>query len=101
MKIQNQQQFTTACKNAAVVWFNKQDFKDAVGFHRIVDHDDVNTVWNVKCLANYKAVMSILSKEWGIGIDNILFEFSYNGSKNELYMDVYQKVHNECFNVVV
>lgn len=97
-KIQNQDQFTTACKNAAVVWFNKQKYVDNDGALVLVAHDDVKTVWNVKCLANYKAIMSILSQDWGI--PNILFEFSYNGSKNELYMDVYQKVYNECFNVV-
>ena len=99
MKIQDQIQFTTACKNAAAVWFNKQDFKDSEGNHIMVAHDDIKSVWNVKCLENYKAVMSIISEQWGI--ENILFEFSYKGSKNELYMDVYQKVYNECFNVVV
>lgn len=100
-KIKHYSQFMVCCQNAAVSWFNKQDFCDGEGCVHKVTHEDIKVVWSVKCLQNYKAIMSILCKTWDIGIDNLLFEFSYNGNRNELYMDVYQKRYNECFNVVV
>lgn len=93
-KIKTVDQFLTACRNAAVVWFNKQKFSAP-----FIAHNDVKLVWEVKCLQNFKACMSVLSSPWGI--PNILYEFNYNGDKNELYMDVYQKQYNDCFNVVV
>ena len=98
MKIKTTEQFITACKNAAVVWFNNQEFKDDHGSTPFIAHDDVNEVWSVKCLQNRKAIMSVISQSWGL--QNFMFEFSYNGDKNELYMDVYEKVHNQAFNIV-
>lgn len=82
-----------------MVWFNKQKFQDEEGRSHLIAHDDVKLVWQVKCLQNFKACMSVLSASWGMS--NILYEFNYNGDKNELYMDVYQKQYNDCFNVVV
>lgn len=99
MKIKTTEQFINCCKNAVVAWFNKQLFTDEYGDTPLIAHDDVNIVWLVKCLANRKAIMSVICQPWGV--PNILFEFAYNGDKNELYMDVYSKIYNDSFNVVV
>ncbi len=90
--------FTATCKDAAVVWFNTQEYKDPYGCTHFIAHEDVNIVWSVKCLRNYKAIMSVLCESWGP--PNILFEFSYSGDKKELYMDVYSKAYNRSFNIV-
>ena len=96
--IRSTEDFKTVCQNAAVVWFNNQNNKDKDGNTVRVAHDDIKTVWCVKCLQNYKAIMSIIAHPWGL--PNILFEFSYNGDENELYMDVYTKTENRKFGII-
>ncbi len=97
MVLKTQEDFLEACKNAVVVWFNEHTYEleSGNGSTVFIAHDDVNVVWAVKCLQNRKAIMSVICQPWGT--PNILFELSYNGSKNELYMDVYQKLDNKAF----
>jgi hypothetical protein len=49
-------------------------------------------VWMVKVLQNNKALISAMST------DNY-YEVTYNGDKNELYVDEYIKNTNTCINV--
>lgn len=49
-------------------------------------------VWMVKVLQNNKALISAMST------DNY-YEVTYNGDKNELYVDEYIKNTNTCLNV--
>jgi hypothetical protein len=79
--------FLTLCKILAVAWFSN--------INRVIAPDDVNIVWSVKCLQNRKAIMSVTRLPLGV-----LFEFTYNGDKNEVYMDVYQKLDNKAFPVI-
>lgn len=48
--------------------------------------DNVVVVWQCKTLQNIKATLIGLHK------DNLYFECTYNGDKNELYVDVYDKI---------
>lgn len=92
--------FLTLCKTLAVAWFNNinRDFKDENGAVQFISQDDVNIVWSVKCLLNRKAIMSVTHLP--LGSSALLFEFGYNGDKNEVYMDVYQKLDNKAFAVI-
>lgn len=47
--------------------------------------DEIYVVWSCKTLQNKKAVLSTDL------INDSLFEITYNGDKNETYVDVYQK----------
>lgn len=49
---------------------------------------DVKIVWFCKTLQNWKAMVTILVKGGG------LYEVTYNGDKEETYIDYYQKVSN-------
>ena len=52
---------------------------------------DVFTVWSCKTLQNYKALVST-----DVTGDTTYFEFTFNGDRQQLYMDVYTKEKNEC-----
>lgn len=49
-----------------------------------VDDNDVFVVWYAKTLQNHKALL-------GSAVSNDYFECTYNGDKNEMYIDVYHK----------
>lgn len=53
-----------------------------------IEDDDVYVVWSAKVLQNNKALL---------GIDRpcgLYFEITYNGDKNEIYFDAYNKMKN-------
>ena len=51
--------------------------------------EDMYIVWFCKTLQNWKALVSgVYVKEY--------IEVTYNGDRQEAYIDVYQKVCNEC-----
>ena len=52
--------------------------------------DDIHIVWYCKTLHNWKALVSTNR------IDGLYYECTYNGDKNELYVDVYTKIENVC-----
>ena len=51
---------------------------------------NVYVVWYCKTLQNHKALLSTTIP------DTRYYEFTYNGDKNELYMDSYIKELNKC-----
>ena len=51
---------------------------------------DVFVVWQVKVLQNNKALLSTALP------DGMYYECTYNGDKNELYVDCYKKWENFC-----
>lgn len=53
-----------------------------------VQIEDVFVVWSCKTLQNSKALLSAKHK------GAFYYEFTYNGDKEEVYMDVYKKVVN-------
>lgn len=51
---------------------------------------DVFTVWKCKTLQNWKFLIS------SILFDGMYYEVTYNGDKNEFYLDAYKKFENKC-----
>lgn len=71
---------------------NKQFLKQAKGEIKqllnalaiTVDDNDIFVVWYAKTLQNHKALLSST-------VSDHYFECTYNGDKNEMYIDVYHK----------
>ena len=55
--------------------------------------DDVCIVWFCKTLQNFKAILATPL------LDNMLYEFSYNGNKTEAYLDAYNKMDNRVIKI--
>lgn len=53
-----------------------------------IDRDDVFCVWSCKTLQNSKCLMSCKHK------GAYYYEFTLNGDREEIYMDVYKKLVN-------
>ena len=52
--------------------------------------EEVYIVWECKALQNSKALASTPRP------DGMYYEFTYNGDKDELYVDAYKKFENKC-----
>ena len=83
--------FQNKCKKKLVEWYNNAHAEYPMNLP-IIDENDVFVVWSCKTLQNYKALLGT-----SINGDGIYVEFTYNGDKEELYMDVYKKLENVCF----
>ena len=55
-----------------------------------INDDDVYIVWQCKTLQNHKALLSTTLR------DGMYYELTYNGDKQELYLDAYKKFENRC-----
>lgn len=74
------------CKNVVVDYFNSRvDKTDNMQLTK----DDVYIVWFSKTLQNFKALVSTAVS------DGMYYEITYNGDKNELYLDAYKKWENK------
>lgn len=51
--------------------------------------DDVYLVWTCKTLQNWKALISTTLP------DGMYYECTFNGDKNEMYLDAYKKFENQ------
>lgn len=58
-----------------------------------ISTNDIFVVWYAKTLQNHKALL-------GTRFANYYCQCTYNGDKEEMYMDVYDKVQNVCFKEV-
>lgn len=76
--------FERQCTEALVAWYNENG-----GTH--ITAADVYVVWSCRTLQNYKALLST-----AVQGDGIYAEYTYNGDRQELYEDVYQKLTNRC-----
>lgn len=85
MVITGMAHFQSVCKRKLVNWYNSQ-----VGSTKI-DLDNVFIAWSCKTLQNYKCLASTT-----VSGDGIYAEYTYNGDKQELYEDIYDKVQNTC-----
>jgi len=80
-----QRSFIEKGKGAIVEYFNTQvDKTDNVK----ITEEDVYVVWQCKTLQNNKAMLSTTIS------DGMYYEFTWNGDKNEGYLDAYKKWKN-------
>lgn len=54
-----------------------------------ISTDDIFVVWFSKTLQNKKALLATRFASY-------YFECTYNGDKNEMYLDAYKKAENQC-----
>lgn len=80
----NPKDFKSAARLAISRYFN--DNADATGV--CLSPDDIYTVWACKALQNNKGLFTTPIK------DGLYYEATYNGDKQELYVDCYQKLKN-------
>lgn len=59
-----------------------------------IEEKDVYVVWICKTLQNNKALLSTTLD------DGMYYKVTYNGDKQELYFDAYEKVHNEAIHMI-
>lgn len=85
MIITGMEHFQSVCKKKMVEWYNRQPERQQI------DMSNVFVVWSCKTLQNYKCLVSTT-----VSGDGIYAEYTYNGDKQELYEDVYQKLSNTC-----
>lgn len=81
----NEREFLDWCKKEVCTYVNnhldKSDNKE-------ITTDDVYMVWCCKTLQNNKALLSTTL------FDGMYYELTYNGDKQEMYIDVYKKWEN-------
>lgn len=87
MDIKKNENFVDVCKAVVVDYFNEK--KDKTDDKKL-ELEDVYVVWLCKTLQNHKALLSTTVS------DGMYYECTFNGDKNELYMDVYKKWENIC-----
>lgn len=78
--------FVEKAKQAVVDYFNSQ--ADSTDKNGHITADEVYVVWLVKALQNNKALLSTTVP------DGMYYEFTWNGDKNEGYLDAYKKWKN-------
>ena len=74
------EEFMKLCARKVAEYENKRDDVNIE-----IDRDDVFCVWSCKTLQNSKCLMSAPHK------GAKYYEFTHNGDKHEVYMDVYSK----------
>lgn len=84
IKVKDMQPFQNLCRAKLVEWYNSRP--EMVNAKRI-GFEDTFIVWSCKSLQNYKALAATV-----VSGDGIYVEFTYNGDREELYMDIYYKI---------
>lgn len=82
------EEFIEFCKERVANYFNEK--KEKTDINKPMTTDDVYVVWYSKSLKNHKALLSTTV------CDGMYYELTYNGEKDELYMDAYKKWENIC-----
>ena len=81
----NEKEFISLCKKQVVEYANEHIDKTDC---KQITEDDVFVVWMCKTLQNSKALVSTILS------DGMYYELTYNGNKQELYLDAYKKWEN-------
>lgn len=77
--------FINLCKNELLKYFNEHNDKTN---NFVLNESNIFVVWYSRILQNNKALLSTTIP------DGMYYEFTYNGDKNELYVDAYKKWEN-------
>lgn len=78
-------EFLEKSKQIVVDYFNSHADKTD---KKQITEDDVFVVWYCKSLQNHKALLSTTV------FDGMYYEITYNGDKQEMYVDAYKKWEN-------
>ena len=78
--------FQVICKNIVIDYFNNNAEKTD---NKKIGIEDVYVVWFCKTLKNSKALLSTNVP------DGMYYELTYNGEKDEIYLDAYKKWENK------
>ena len=81
----NEKDFLDWCKDEVVKYTNEHLDKTD---NKQITKDDVFMVWCCKTLQNNKALLSTTL------FDGMYYEITYNGDKDEAYIDAYKKWEN-------
>lgn len=81
----NEKNFIKFCKKQIVNYTNDRLDKSN---GKTITEDDVYVVWQCKTLQNNKALLSTKL------FDGMYYEITYNGDKDEAYIDAYKKWEN-------
>lgn len=85
------EEFIRQCKEEVASYFMEHiDKTDAM---HVMHPEDVYVVWYCKSLQNHKALLSTPAP------DGMYYECTFNGDKNELYLDAYKKFENRCIHI--
>ena len=82
--------FLDLCKKTIVDYFNN---RVEITDDKKITEEEVFIVWSCKTLQNNKALVSTTVS------DGMYYELTYNGDKQELYLDAYKKWENKCIKV--
>lgn len=74
----DEKEFAKICRKCVADYYGWNDYTD----------DDIYIVWLVKVLQNNKALLSTTMP------DGMYFEVTYNGDKQEFYLDAYKRIDN-------
>lgn len=86
----NNAEFVTLTKEIVAYYANQHMDKTDM---QEIKPEDVYIVWMCKTLQNSKALLSTPLP------DGMYYEATYNGDKQELYLDAYKKFENRCYPV--
>jgi hypothetical protein len=79
--------FLRLATNLVVNYFNSR--ADVTDKNGKITKENVFVVWNCKTLQNNKALLSTTAP------DGMYYEVTYNGDKDEMYLDAYKKWENQ------
>ena len=86
----NSEKFEVLCKQIVMDYANEHLDKSVSAE---IAESDVYIVWSCKILQNNKALLSTILS------DGMYYELTYNGDKNEIYLDAYKKFENQCIHI--
>ncbi len=90
--IMGNDEFINKCKEIVKIYTNEHlDRTDSAE----ITTDNVFVVWSCKTLQNNKALLSTTLS------DGMYYEITYNGDKDELYLDAYKKFENKCIKLTM
>ena len=81
--------FMTIARQIVADYTNRH--MDVTDGYAAIGENDVYIVWSCKTLQNNKALLSTPLP------DGMYYEVTYNGDKDELYLDAYKKFENICY----
>lgn len=82
------EKFEILCKTLVLDYINKKLKPHNMFKYHNITIDDIYVVWLCRTLQNNKALVSTTIE------DDMYYEVTYNGDKNETYLDAYKKIEN-------